>query len=127
MVFLDWVECDLSPPLTTVYLDARFVEVCEPGTIRVMAVNVLGAGKPATARAVEGGGKVEVLSTADTRGLRALVTLVGLRRGFGGQRFARVSEDVALRSNRFWRDLAEGRVRGVCDSPGEGGGERYVC
>jgi len=84
---------------TTVVIDPLFIEVCEPGTIRPVAVV---ADVPTLCGAkIMVDGHLHLLVRGELPG-EALVTIRGIRKGFANVRLTPATEAEARRNEEFW-------------------------
>jgi hypothetical protein len=87
-------------------LDARFIDVCVPDSIIPIAVS---PNRPCRLGTTIREGRIWIDVADCPRGAptRLVVTVSGVRRGSGGNRFPAFAADVAERNQKFWQQALE--------------------
>jgi hypothetical protein len=109
VLFFDVITVDLKEEKTTHKVDQLFVEVCEPGTIRVSSI-VVDEPMPIGARMTDNQ-NVLITKGDPERHTMATVTLCGVRRAFAGRRFQERTREDYEANMRFWSEVGRVNMR----------------
>ena len=95
-------EHDSDSQVVSALLDKTFMQVCEPGTIRVTSLT---PSVPVQIGATIRGPVIEVHLEGErvrTHGIEVCARISGVRKGMAGRRFAKRTYEQMMKNNAFW-------------------------
>lgn len=101
VLFLDFIEVELREGENDVRIDTQFIGVCEPGSMKVVAIT---PHKPANVGGYVVGDRLKITSGCETR---AVVMLKGIRKSAGGVRFPAFDDAAKTHNDEFWQRARE--------------------
>jgi hypothetical protein len=96
--FEDILRSGLKHPVTRLKIDPRFVAVCEPGSIDVVAVI---PERPMSIGAKVAGGFVVITRPARSKPCQVTVSVSGIRKGFAGRRWPDLDRAIFEANEKF--------------------------
>jgi len=103
VLFVDKMDVEVSDSTSVFVVDPIFVEVCEPGTIRV--VSATPSLPVAFGARMLGTGSFEIRVSDCRETVRFALLLCGIRKGFLGRRFSERTEEECRRNTEFWKKI----------------------
>jgi hypothetical protein len=105
--FFDIVEAQCSRNSFEIEIDSKFIEACEPNTLKVTSVISDDTGLGYSRVWIENNTiRLDMDENLPVDKFALRVTVYGIRKGFT-QRFAEYTEEQATRNNNFWSGLTQ--------------------